>query len=168
MSILFSIIRLIPHMMRMRSWAYIAAGLFGTMWAALIILKVSVCETDTAWKHLPGVQCVLGPAVGGIELASASPTSSLRELLLTRLASTLVSCKQRTSSPTSSSLHCQYGCFGTSAFLHRAEHSLPASSLRACSPLLSVSFMVSTSSAITATRRVSGPMSWCVSCLSYN
>ncbi|RPD65695.1 hypothetical protein L226DRAFT_543154 [Lentinus tigrinus ALCF2SS1-7] len=70
MSILFSIIRLIPYMMRMRYWAYFFAVLFGLMWAALIILKVAICETDTAWKKSAGVQCVLGPAVGGVELAT--------------------------------------------------------------------------------------------------
>ncbi len=75
MSILFSIIRLIPYMMRMRYWAYLFAVLFGLMWLSLIILKLAICETDTAWKKSPGVQCVLGPAVGGVELASTLPCS---------------------------------------------------------------------------------------------
>ena len=70
MSILFSIIRLIPYMMKMRFYACMSAVLFGLMWAALLILKISVCETDTRWKNLPGAQCVLGPAVAGVELGS--------------------------------------------------------------------------------------------------
>ena len=75
MSILFSIIRLIPYMMRLRIYAYISAVLFGLMWAALIILKITTCETDTAWKQSPGLQCVLGRADAGVELASAFPSS---------------------------------------------------------------------------------------------
>ncbi|KAI0634878.1 hypothetical protein C8Q77DRAFT_1055091 [Trametes polyzona] len=70
MSILFSIIRLIPYLMALRLHAYICAGLFGLMWVALVIQKLIVCETNTAWKHSPGVQCVLGEAVGGLELAT--------------------------------------------------------------------------------------------------
>lgn len=72
MAILCSIIRLIPHMMTLRIHAYMSAVLFGLMWAALIIQKLVICETDTKWKNGPGYQCVLGPAVGGLELASTS------------------------------------------------------------------------------------------------
>ena len=71
LSILFSIIRLIPYLMRLRVYANMAAVLFGCMWVALIILKITVCETRPEWKQTQGVQCVLGPAVGGVELASA-------------------------------------------------------------------------------------------------
>ncbi|EJF63843.1 hypothetical protein DICSQDRAFT_101936 [Dichomitus squalens LYAD-421 SS1] len=70
LSILCSIIRLIPYMMRLRNYAHVFSALFGIMWAALIIIKIVVCETDTAWKKTAGVQCVLGPAVAGIELAT--------------------------------------------------------------------------------------------------
>lgn len=56
--------------MRLRLYANIAAVLFGCMWVALIILKIAVCETRPEWKQAQGVQCVLGPAVGGVELAS--------------------------------------------------------------------------------------------------
>lgn len=57
--------------MRLRVYANMAAVLFGCMWVALIILKITVCETHPEWKQTQGVQCVLGPAVGGVELASA-------------------------------------------------------------------------------------------------
>ncbi|KAI0746976.1 hypothetical protein C8Q80DRAFT_810997 [Daedaleopsis nitida] len=70
MAILCSIIRLIPHMMRLRTYAYLSAVLFGLMWAALLILKLVICETNTEWKKGPGFQCVLGPAVGGVEIAT--------------------------------------------------------------------------------------------------
>ena len=73
MSILCSIIRLIPYMMRLRLYAYAAAVAFALMWTALVVLKIAICEADTSWKSKPGAQCVLGPAVGGIELASESP-----------------------------------------------------------------------------------------------
>lgn len=73
LSILFSIIRLIPFLMKLRVYATMAAVLFGCMWAALIILKITVCETHPEWKQTQGVQCVLGPAVGGVELASTCP-----------------------------------------------------------------------------------------------
>ncbi|KAH9852440.1 hypothetical protein C2E23DRAFT_885585 [Lenzites betulinus] len=70
MSILFSIIRLIPTLMTMRVHAYFCAILFGMMWAALLIQKIVVCETNPSWKKSPGVQCVLGHAVAGLELAT--------------------------------------------------------------------------------------------------
>ncbi|PIL27671.1 hypothetical protein GSI_10823 [Ganoderma sinense ZZ0214-1] len=70
LSILFSIIRLIPYLMRLRVYATMAAVLFGCMWVALIILKITVCETHPEWKQTQGVQCVLGPAVAGVELAT--------------------------------------------------------------------------------------------------
>nr|VWO99627.1 PKS_ER domain-containing protein [Ganoderma boninense] len=70
LSILFSIIRLIPFLMRLRMYATMAAVLFGCMWASLIILKIAICETHPEWKQTQGVQCVLGPAVAGVELAT--------------------------------------------------------------------------------------------------
>ncbi|KAI0827124.1 hypothetical protein BC628DRAFT_1318849 [Trametes gibbosa] len=70
MSILFSIIRLIPHLMAMRTHACISAVLFGMMWSALLIQKLVVCETNPAWKNSAGVQCVLGHAVAALELAT--------------------------------------------------------------------------------------------------
>ncbi|KAI0646490.1 hypothetical protein C8Q79DRAFT_909611, partial [Trametes meyenii] len=86
MSILFSIIRLIPYLMAMRIHAYICAILFGMMWVALIIQKLVVCETNTAWKHLPGAQCVLGHSVGGLELA----TDFLADIILVYLPAKLL------------------------------------------------------------------------------
>ena len=72
MSILCSIIRLIPNMMRLRFYSYIVAVGFALMWAGLIILKITICETRDAWKKLGTAQCVLGEAVAAVELTSAS------------------------------------------------------------------------------------------------
>ncbi|KAI0371241.1 hypothetical protein BV20DRAFT_193037 [Pilatotrama ljubarskyi] len=85
MSILFSIIRLIPYLMAMRVHAYFCAVLFGLMWTALIIHKLVVCESNTAWKHLPGVQCVLGHAVGAFELATDCVADIILVLMPMRL-----------------------------------------------------------------------------------
>ncbi|GBE87450.1 hypothetical protein SCP_1101260 [Sparassis crispa] len=70
MSILASILRIIPHMLVLRRYAYAGSFLFLAMWAANIIQKVYICEHHTAWKRLPGVQCVLGNSVGAVELAT--------------------------------------------------------------------------------------------------
>ncbi|KAI1798037.1 hypothetical protein LXA43DRAFT_876302 [Ganoderma leucocontextum] len=70
LSILFSIIRLIPYLMKLRVYANMAAVLFGCMWVTLMILKITICEIHPEWKQTQGVQCVLGPAVGGVELAT--------------------------------------------------------------------------------------------------
>ncbi|KAH9941193.1 uncharacterized protein BXZ73DRAFT_98408 [Epithele typhae] len=70
LSILFSIIRLIPTMMRLRIVANICAFAFGFMWIGLVILKLVVCETNTEWKSRKGVQCVLGEAVASVEIAT--------------------------------------------------------------------------------------------------
>ncbi|EIW55505.1 uncharacterized protein TRAVEDRAFT_171208 [Trametes versicolor FP-101664 SS1] len=78
MSILFSIIRLIPSLLKLRIYAHLSAVLFGLMWTALLIHKIAVCESNPAWKQSPGVQCVLGHGVGAFELA----TDILADLIL--------------------------------------------------------------------------------------
>ncbi|KAI0777246.1 hypothetical protein BD413DRAFT_467318 [Trametes elegans] len=85
MSILCSIIRLIPYLMAMRVHAIVCAFVFGMMWIALIIQKIVVCETKPEWKHSPGVQCVLGHAVGGLELGTDFLADIILVLLPTRL-----------------------------------------------------------------------------------
>ncbi|KAI0765341.1 hypothetical protein C8Q74DRAFT_1047074 [Fomes fomentarius] len=85
MSILCSIIRLIPYMMRMRIYAYMSVVLFGLMWTALVTLKLAICETNDEWKHLPGVQCVLGPSVAGLELATDFTADLILVLMPIRL-----------------------------------------------------------------------------------
>ena len=69
-SILFSVVRIIPYMMVLRKWAYGMVAWFFAMWAVLIIQKTYVCEHNAGWKKLPGVQCVLGESVAGVELFS--------------------------------------------------------------------------------------------------
>lgn len=111
MSILCSIIRLIPYMMKMRIYAYMSVVLFGLMWTALVTLKLAICETNDAWKNLPGVQCVLGPSVAGLELASTSSMPSC-------FRSTCLNIHmQRTSLPTSSLFLCPSVCSGASSSL---------------------------------------------------
>ncbi|CCM04008.1 uncharacterized protein FIBRA_06165 [Fibroporia radiculosa] len=70
MSILFSIMRIIPYLMTLRRWAYGSAILFGLMWIVMLSEKIAVCEINDAWKTNPEAQCVLGKPVGGVELAT--------------------------------------------------------------------------------------------------
>ncbi|KAI0711363.1 hypothetical protein C8Q76DRAFT_769277 [Earliella scabrosa] len=85
LSILCSVIRLIPYMMRMRYYAYTAAVLFGCMWAALLILKLYTCETNNTWKLGPGVQCVLGSTVAALELTTDFTADAILILIPIRL-----------------------------------------------------------------------------------
>jgi hypothetical protein len=70
MSMLYSVIRIIPPMMLLRRIAYFSAVLFGCMWAALLAQKVYICAHDRAWEMLPAPQCHLGESVGILELVS--------------------------------------------------------------------------------------------------
>ncbi|EPQ60159.1 hypothetical protein GLOTRDRAFT_21993, partial [Gloeophyllum trabeum ATCC 11539] len=70
MSQLFSVIRIIPAIMKMRKVAYALAGLFGAMWVALLIQKVVICRRDTSWYHMAKPQCHLGHAVASTELTT--------------------------------------------------------------------------------------------------
>ena len=70
MSMLYSVIRIIPPMMTLRRIAYFCAVLFGCMWAALLIQKVTICARNRAWEQLPAPQCHLGKSVGIVELIS--------------------------------------------------------------------------------------------------
>ncbi len=105
MSILFSIIRLIPRLLRLRTWSNLSAVLFGLMWAALLIYKIAICEANPSWKQSAGVQCVLGHGVGAFELASEYGLCAHTPIAdkPVRVSSCPVGRVQPTSSPTSSS-----------------------------------------------------------------
>ncbi|KAI0938539.1 hypothetical protein AcW1_001753 [Taiwanofungus camphoratus] len=108
MSILFSIMRIIPNLMTLRRYASACAALFIAMWIVMLVQKTYVCEHNTAWKTKPGVQCVLGKAVGAVELATditadiilvalpirllwdISISSSRRKLLITIFSASLI------------------------------------------------------------------------------
>jgi hypothetical protein len=70
MSILYSVIRIIPLMMSLRRVARFCAVLFGCMWAALLIQKSYICGHDRAWELEKAPQCRLGLSVGILELVS--------------------------------------------------------------------------------------------------
>lgn len=72
MSILFSIMRIIPRLMTLRRYANICAVLFLCMWIAVLTQKLYICTHHDAWQHKKNIQCVLGESVGGLELASQS------------------------------------------------------------------------------------------------
>ncbi|KAH9923311.1 hypothetical protein B0H21DRAFT_781484 [Amylocystis lapponica] len=69
-SILFSVVRIIPFLMVLQKWAYASVAWFFAMWTVMLVQKVYVCEHNDAWKHLPNVQCVLGRSVAAVELFS--------------------------------------------------------------------------------------------------
>ncbi|PCH44855.1 hypothetical protein WOLCODRAFT_139288 [Wolfiporia cocos MD-104 SS10] len=70
MSILFSIMRIIPYLMTLRRYAYASMVLFLAMWLVMLVQKTYVCQHDSAWKHKQGAQCVLGKSVGAVELST--------------------------------------------------------------------------------------------------
>ncbi|KAH9926761.1 uncharacterized protein B0H18DRAFT_332377 [Fomitopsis serialis] len=70
MSILFSIMRIIPRLMHMRRHTYFCAALFLIMWIVVLTQKLYICVHNDEWQHKPNAQCILGESVGGVELAS--------------------------------------------------------------------------------------------------
>lgn len=92
MSILFSIMRIIPQLMTLRRYTYFGAVLFFGMWLAVLARKLDICTHDQTWQHKKNVQCTLGKSVGALELASQSVCSLHSAHGLTK--------KQRTSSRT--------------------------------------------------------------------
>lgn len=70
MSMLYSVIRIIPPGMFLRRCAYCCAVLFFCMWAALLTQKTYICGHDRAWELLKLPQCHLGDSVGIVELVS--------------------------------------------------------------------------------------------------
>jgi len=96
MSMLYSVIRIIPPMMTLRRIAYCCAVLFGCMWAALLIQKVYICAHHKAWERLPAPQCHLGESVGIMELISKY---SITHYERTRTNMLMTRCEQLTSYP---------------------------------------------------------------------
>jgi len=85
MSILFSIMRIIPYLMLLRRYSYGGAALFAAMWIVMIVQKVYVCETHSAWKSNPKAQCVLGKSVGIVELCTDVTADIILIILPVRL-----------------------------------------------------------------------------------
>ncbi|KZT70455.1 hypothetical protein DAEQUDRAFT_737396 [Daedalea quercina L-15889] len=85
MSILFSIMRIIPRLMNLRRHSYFCAALFLAMWIAVLAQKLYICTHHTAWQAQKNVQCVLGEAVGAVELATDIVADAILVALPVRL-----------------------------------------------------------------------------------
>ncbi|KAI0080074.1 hypothetical protein K474DRAFT_1705085 [Panus rudis PR-1116 ss-1] len=59
LSLISSIIRITPYLMRSHLWAKRFACLFAVFLASLLILKVVVCEYRPAWKRIEPIRCPL-------------------------------------------------------------------------------------------------------------
>lgn len=68
LSLLTSIIRITPSMMRIRVWAKHLVILFILFWSSLVILKVATCEHDTSWKHQFHIRCPLSRSIAIYEI----------------------------------------------------------------------------------------------------
>ncbi|KAJ7291113.1 hypothetical protein C8J57DRAFT_209690 [Mycena rebaudengoi] len=68
MSIIFSVIRIIPEQSKLRRITHIVAALFALGWIGLLIQKVFVCASDKSWYTLAKPQCHLGTGVAVLEL----------------------------------------------------------------------------------------------------
>ncbi|KZT10244.1 uncharacterized protein LAESUDRAFT_644408 [Laetiporus sulphureus 93-53] len=85
LSILFSIMRIIPTLMVLRRYAYAAAVLFLAEWIVLLVQKTWTCEHYDAWKTDRAAQCVMGNAVGAVELATDISADLILVILPIRL-----------------------------------------------------------------------------------
>ncbi|KAF9239314.1 hypothetical protein BU15DRAFT_46946 [Melanogaster broomeanus] len=53
MSILFSIIRIIPGSSRLKKFTYLCVAFFAACWIILTVEKVWQCAADRSWEHVP-------------------------------------------------------------------------------------------------------------------
>ncbi|KAJ7099692.1 hypothetical protein C8R44DRAFT_682799 [Mycena epipterygia] len=68
MSVIFSVIRIVPSQLKLRKVTAGFAALFGVMWIALLVQKVYRCASDKSWYALEKPQCHLGSGVAAVEL----------------------------------------------------------------------------------------------------
>ncbi|KAH7925791.1 hypothetical protein BV22DRAFT_1104749 [Leucogyrophana mollusca] len=70
LSIVFSVIRIMPPARAVRVPAYTAAVSFGIMWMLAVASKAYVCGRDTSWYQEVMIQCPLTVSIGLIELTT--------------------------------------------------------------------------------------------------
>jgi hypothetical protein len=70
MSIIFSLIRMLPPSGRMRSITRGFAVFFFVLWALCAASKAYTCGSDTSWHNLPDLQCPIGLPIAMIEFTS--------------------------------------------------------------------------------------------------
>ncbi|ETW81332.1 hypothetical protein HETIRDRAFT_246383, partial [Heterobasidion irregulare TC 32-1] len=70
LSIIFSIMRVMPPMMNIRRVTQWFSVLFVLMWMALIVQKAVHCTLDISWQKQAEPQCHLGRAIGITELSA--------------------------------------------------------------------------------------------------
>ncbi|KAF9819382.1 hypothetical protein IEO21_02125 [Rhodonia placenta] len=85
MSILASILRIVPSIMTLRRYTHACAFLMLCMWIAMLVQKTYVCEYDTAWKTAPHVQCFLGKPVAAVEFCTDITSDAMLIILALRL-----------------------------------------------------------------------------------
>lgn len=56
-SMLCSVLRIIPYIYYYRKWAERSIYLFALLWMAMLVQKIYICERDPTWKIGPRVQC---------------------------------------------------------------------------------------------------------------
>ncbi|KIK61424.1 hypothetical protein GYMLUDRAFT_225119 [Collybiopsis luxurians FD-317 M1] len=70
MSLIFSVIRLIPPLFLLRKITEGTAVVFFLMWAGSLAQKTYVCASDRSWYRLAAPQCHLGEKVAIVELVT--------------------------------------------------------------------------------------------------
>ncbi|KAK7694798.1 hypothetical protein QCA50_001986 [Cerrena zonata] len=68
MSLLASVLRIIPVMLYRRKWTKGSGVIFILFWISLVAQKVIICETEPTWKQGAAVQCPLNRANALYEL----------------------------------------------------------------------------------------------------
>ena len=70
MSIMVSLIRVLPPSERMRSITCGFAVFLFLLWALCVASKAYTCGSDTSWYNLPNLQCPIGLPIAVIEFTS--------------------------------------------------------------------------------------------------
>ncbi|KII95151.1 hypothetical protein PLICRDRAFT_33984 [Plicaturopsis crispa FD-325 SS-3] len=84
-SILASIVKVIPFTFKLRRTTAGLAGLFIAMWTVLVVQKVVICTRSTEWHQSQYLQCPLPRAVGITELCTDFVSDSILVAIPLRL-----------------------------------------------------------------------------------
>lgn len=84
MSILYSMIRIIPASLTLRRVTYGIATFFGMMWAAQVIMISVLCTQDRSWESMEHPHCNPGRSVAILEMTSKVPVSRATPEILQR------------------------------------------------------------------------------------
>ncbi|KAJ7838179.1 hypothetical protein B0H14DRAFT_2588739 [Mycena olivaceomarginata] len=91
MSVIFSVIRLVPEQLKLRKITTYFAAVFALCWIGLLVQKIRICASNKSWYELDKPQCHLGYGVAALELITGPTFRMLFIIFASSLLTTFVS-----------------------------------------------------------------------------